>query len=56
MGLKDKNLDEADYKKHLRVILFLSRPVFVMLIKYTLEYTAKYAASNESTRIMSKEI
>jgi arsenate reductase len=30
MGLKDKNLDEADYKKHLRTLYFLSRPVFVI--------------------------
>jgi hypothetical protein len=36
MGLKDKNLDEADYKKNTSYIILLSRPVFVITIKYTL--------------------
>jgi|TARA_R110000868_G_scaffold70403_3_gene206869 arsenate reductase len=34
MGLKDKNLDEADYKKYiLEHYTFLSRPVFVIANK-----------------------
>jgi arsenate reductase len=30
MGLKDKNLDEADYKKQLEVIILLSRPYLLL--------------------------
>jgi hypothetical protein len=55
MGLKDK-LDEADYKKYILEHTFESSHL-LLLIKYTLGiHSKKYAASNESTRIMSKEI
>jgi arsenate reductase len=54
MGLKDK-LGEADYKKYILDYTFESSHL-LLTTKYTLGIHKKYATSNESTRLMSKEI